>query len=114
MEKITATLASLANESTAHLQGSKKVFLRGADTATPIMQVAYGVFTKSDYCEMHVHRTMEECFYFIRGSGIYIVDRTEIPLKAEVFVRIPAGVPHRLESTGDEALEYIYFGVATE
>lgn len=114
MEKITATLTSLASETTAHLQGSKKVFLRAADTATTVTQVAYGVFTKKDYCEMHIHPTMEECFYFIRGTGIYTVDTTKIPLKAEVFVRIPAGVTHRLEATGDEPLEYIYFGVATE
>lgn len=114
MEKITATLASLANEPTAHLQGSKKVFLRAADTGTMVTQVAYGVFTKNDYCEMHTHHTMEECFYFIHGTGIYTIETTKIPLEAEVFVRIPAGVPHRLEATGDEALEYIYFGVATE
>ena len=114
MDKISATLADLVSETTAHLQGSKQVFLRSADTPTNITQVAYGMFTRQDFCEMHTHRTMEECFYFIRGTGVYTVDAVKIPLQAGVFVRIPAGVPHRLEAVGNDPLEYVYFGVATE
>ncbi|CCH53510.1 Cupin 2 conserved barrel domain protein [Fibrisoma limi BUZ 3] len=114
MEKITATIANLVSESTAHLQGSKKVFLRNADTPTNITQVAYGSFKASDFCEMHTHPTMEECFYFLSGNGIYTVGDQKITLQNGVFVRIPAGIPHRLEAVGDQPLEYVYFGVATE
>ncbi|WP_080240496.1 cupin domain-containing protein [Spirosoma rigui] len=112
--KITASLAQLAPELTAHAQGSKQVFLRNGDTPTNVTQVAYGVFTTSDYCEMHTHATMEECFFFLKGTGTYVVDEHIIDLTGGVFVRIPAGVPHRLQATGSEPLEYVYFGVATE
>lgn len=112
MERITASLAHLERELTAHAQGVKQVFLRDGDTPTRMTQVAYGTFASTDYCELHTHSTMEECFFFLKGNGIYTVDNQSIKLESGVFVRIPAGVPHRLESTGTEPLEYVYFGVA--
>lgn len=112
-ERITASLVDLERELTAHAQGAKQVFLRNQDTPTNITQVAYGTFSKADYCEMHAHPTMEECFFFLKGAGIYIVNNQEIELHEGVFVRIPAGFPHRLEATGEVPLEYVYFGVAT-
>lgn len=114
MEKITASLAHLDRELTAHFQGSKQVFLRNTDTPTAVTQVAYGVFSHQDYCDMHSHSTMEECFFFLKGTGIYTVGEQQIALLPGVFVRIPATVPHRLEATGAEPLEYVYFGVATD
>lgn len=114
MEKIAAHLSSLERESTAHAQGFKQVFLRNNDTLTSVTQVAYGGFSKMDYCELHSHETMEEYFFFLKGTGIYIVGNQLIDLQPGVFVRIPAGVLHRLEAKGEDALEYMYFGVATE
>ncbi|WP_240163738.1 cupin domain-containing protein [Spirosoma taeanense] len=96
------------------MQGSKKVFLRNSDTPTNLTQVAHGTFRAADYCELHSHATMEEVFFFMSGKGIYTVGDQQIPLEKGVFVRIPAGVSHRLEAVGDEPLEYVYFGVATE
>lgn len=113
-EKITASLAQLDPELTAHAQGAKQVFLRNADTPTAITQVAYGTFTNADYCELHTHATMEECFFFLKGTGCYTVGDLQIDLQPGVFVRIPAGAVHRLEATGDQPLEYVYFGVATD
>lgn len=113
MEHITASLADLPHEVTAHAQGIKQVFLRNADTPTAVTQVAYGLFAATDYCDLHQHPTMEECFFFLKGKGVYWVGDQQITLEPGVFVRIPAGVLHRLEATGAEPLEYMYFGVAT-
>lgn len=113
MERITAHLGELERVLTAHAQGAKQVFLRHGDTATNLTQVAYGTFTAADYCDLHTHPTMEECFFFLKGTGVYTVAEQTIPLEQGVFVRIPAGVPHRLEATGSEPLEYVYFGIAT-
>lgn len=114
MERITASLSNLEREVTAHAQGIKQVFLRNSDTPTKVTQVAYGQFAKTDYCELHSHATMEECFFIVKGQGEYVVNDETIALTSGVFVRIPAGVPHRIVSTGEEPLEYVYFGVATE
>jgi len=113
MERITASLSTLERELTAHAQGAKQVFLRNSDTPTNVTQVAYGMFTAADYCELHTHPTMEECFFFLKGEGMYTVGDQSIDLQSGVFVRIPAGVPHRLEAIGIAPLEYVYFGVAT-
>ena len=112
MERITASLSHLEWELTAHAQGAKQVFLRNGDTPTNVTQVAYGTFSRADYCELHTHPTMEECFFFLKGTGSYTVGDQLIALQSGVFVRIPAGVPHRLEAAGPEPLEYVYFGVA--
>lgn len=114
MERITASLTSLKPEVTAHAQGIKQVFLRNGDTPTNLTQVAYGQFSQLDYCEWHSHPTMEECFFFLKGTGQYWVGTETIPLQHGVFVRIPAGILHRLEATGEAPLEYVYFGIATE
>ncbi|SFE65243.1 cupin domain-containing protein [Spirosoma endophyticum] len=114
MERITASLADLECERTAHAQGTKQVFLRYGDTSTDLTQVAYGSFSRTDYCELHMHPTMEECFFFLKGIGVYTIGNQKIALQQGVFVRIPAGILHRLEATGDVPLEYVYFGVATE
>ncbi|GAB4033633.1 cupin domain-containing protein [Spirosoma jeollabukense] len=114
MERITASLADLECELTAHAQGTKQVFLRYGDTSTDLTQVAYGSFSQTDYCELHMHPTMEECFFFLKGTGLYIVGNQKIALQQGVFIRIPAGILHRLEATSDVPLEYVYFGVATK
>ena len=112
MARITASLPTLKPERTAHTQGYKQVFLRDNDTPTKITQVAYGTFSKTDYCEPHVHATMEECFFFLKGAGIYTVSDEQIVVESGVFVRIPAGTIHRIECTSAKALEYVYFGVS--
>ena len=114
MEHITASTMTLERELTVHAQGYKQVFLRNDDTPTKLTQVAYGEFSSSDYCAIHSHITMEECFYFLKGKGVYMAGSQLIDLQSGVFVRIPAGVPHRLEATSKKPLEYIYFGVAVD
>lgn len=112
METITASLQTLTGEVTAHRSGSKRVFLRQTDTPTRLTQVAHGSFLTTDHCELHTHATMEEVFYFLSGRGSYTVGNETILLETGVFVRIPAGVPHRLEAHGTDPLTYVYFGVA--
>ena len=82
---------------TAHGQGEKFVFLKNGDSETALTQFAYGKF-----------------FYFLKGSGQYIIDGTAIPLKTGVFLRIPARIPHALSASGDCPLEFIYFGISTQ
>lgn len=114
MERITASLTTLERELTAHAQGFKQVFIKNTDTPSKTTQVAYGEFTNTDYCELHTHHTMEEYFFFLRGRGIYIIGDNIIDLTPGVFVRIPAGTPHRMETISMEPLEYVYFGVALD
>lgn len=111
-QKIYQRLADIVPVTTVHDTGQKFVFLKNGETETALTQFAYGKFMPGEKCEEHLHPTMEECFYFTKGTGIYTVGGTVYPLAPGVFLRIPAGMLHQLEATGDEPLEFVYLGVA--
>lgn len=112
--KIFEYLENLEGESTAHLSGLKRVFLRNDDVDSQLTQFAYGTFLPGEVCERHLHPTMEELFYFISGEGVYTVGEDPISIREGTFLRIPAGVYHELLNSGNKPLEFIYFGVAIE
>ena len=112
-EKISSTINAIQPIVTAHGQGEKFVFLKNGDSQTDLTQFAYGKFQPGESCEQHIHETMEEFFFFLDGTGEYLVNGETIYLKKGVFLRIPAQIAHELKVTGDEPLEFIYFGVAT-
>lgn len=112
--KIFANLADIVPISTAHNEGLKYVFLKNEDTPTKLTQFAMGEFQPGEKCEMHTHKTMEECFFFLSGEGVYVVDGIEHKLGAGVFLRIPATIPHELRALGTSPLKFVYFGIATD
>lgn len=112
-EKILATINTILPTVTAHGQGQKFVFLKNGDSQTDLTQFAYGKFQPGECCEQHIHETMEEFFFFLEGTGEYLVNGEIIYLKKGVFLRIPAKAPHELKATGNQPLEFIYFGIAT-
>jgi mannose-6-phosphate isomerase-like protein (cupin superfamily) len=57
---------------------------------------------------------MEEYFYFLSGEGKYFVGDEVFNLKKGSFVVIPANTKHSLENTGNETLEFFYWGIATK
>ena len=113
-EKIIAKLENLEGEPTAHLSGLKKVFLSNEDTDSQLTQFAYGIFNPGEVCPKHKHPTMEEIFYFLKGRGEYMVGGELLSIGPGVFLRIPANVEHELRNTGDEILEFVYFGIALD
>ena len=113
-KNIFELLQNIPAITTAHGEGKKQVFLNNGDTITALTQFAYGIFEPGEKCSMHTHPTMDECFFFLKGNGTYKVGDTTYELVPKSFLRIPAGVPHSLLATGNENLEFVYFGVATE
>ncbi|MFT7032656.1 MAG: mannose-6-phosphate isomerase-like protein (cupin superfamily) [Cyclobacteriaceae bacterium] len=111
MTKIIEYLENIKGESTAHLSGFKKVFLEFFDTETDLTQFAYGELKSGEVVEEHVHPTMEEFFFFLKGSGFYNIDGRVHHVKQSTFIRIPSNVKHSLEAKGSESLCFIYFGV---
>ncbi|MEO8116398.1 MAG: cupin domain-containing protein [Bacteroidota bacterium] len=113
-EKIFIGIDKILPIITAHGQGEKFVFLKNGDSNTDLTQFAYGKFQPGETCETHIHETMEEFFFFLEGTGEYIVDGEIIPLLKGVFLRIPAKTPHTLKANGNQPLEFVYFGIATQ
>ncbi len=58
----------------------------------------------------HVHKGYSEVYYVLSGRGMIKLDEETHALRPGAVVVIPAGVPHSLESEGDEPLEFIIFG----
>lgn len=112
--KIFEYLENIEGEPTAHLSGLKKVFLTNEDTTSNLTQFAHGTFKPGEICELHIHPTMIECFYFIKGNGEYQVGDENVKIRPGSFLQIPANTPHELVNNGSENLEFVYFGVATD
>ncbi len=58
----------------------------------------------------HVHTGYDEVYYVLSGSGTITLDQETHALRAGSVAVIPAGVPHSLEATSGQALEFIIFG----
>ena len=99
---------------TSHITGLKKVFISSAQVDSKLTQVSYGKLLPGEIIEEHFHASMEEFFYFIKGSGVYIVNGTEITIRENTFIYIPARAHHQLICNNTESLEFVYFGVAVE
>ena len=112
--KIFSYLNNIEGEPTAHLTGLKKVFLNNQDTESALTQFAYGLFKPNEKCELHIHPSMIECFFFIKGNGKYMVEDQVVNLQPDTFLQIPPNTPHELINDGNEDLEFVYFGIATD
>ena len=106
-------LSDISPETTNHGSGLKYVFLSNEAMNSPLTQIAYGQFQSGERCEEHVHATMDECFFFLKGRGNYLVGDVNVELLPNTFLRIPAGTKHSLVAGKEGPLEFVYWGVAT-
>jgi len=97
---------------TAHNIGLKKVFLSSGDSDTALTQFSHGELRTGEGVETNVHQTMEELYYFLNGTGDFMVGNEKYSIGEGSFVRVPAGVEHSLVNTGPNSLHFVYFGVA--
>ena len=95
---------------TAHASGMKKVLSKGHADLTRLTQIAWGRLKPEEEIPMHQHADMEECFFFVKGVGMMIVNNEEFQLSENVFLIVPATAEHFLKCTG-EGLEFLCFGL---
>jgi quercetin dioxygenase-like cupin family protein len=93
---------------TAHAAGKKKVLFGSQGVVT---QFAYGRIGQHEEIPAHHHETMDEYFYFLKGTGSYKIAGEVVALHPGIAVFISAGVSHGL--LADTDLEFVYFGIAT-
>jgi mannose-6-phosphate isomerase-like protein (cupin superfamily) len=52
----------------------------------------------------HYHRTTEELYYIVGGTGLMRIAGEEQPVKRGDCIVVPPGAEHKLTNTGDEPL----------
>ena len=115
MTKVKVTSSDhIKAQQNVHLSGLKKVFVNASESETSLTQFAHGAMARLQESGAHAHKTMDEYFYFISGTGVYVIDDIKNDVYASIFVKIPAGIIHNLINVGDRQLEFVYFGIATE
>ena len=56
----------------------------------------------------HPHPKQDELFYVIEGSGLFIIDDTEIPVRESSLILVPAGVKHGILADKDSRLVVMF------
>ncbi|MEO6915391.1 MAG: cupin domain-containing protein [Chitinophagaceae bacterium] len=109
-EKFSTQSHDLVFTATAHACGMKKTLFTHNDTLSNLTQFAFGKLRSGESIPAHIHPTMEEFFFFLKGKGTYVISDTLVELTPGIAVRIPAGSAHTMHA--DEDLEFVYFGIA--
>jgi mannose-6-phosphate isomerase-like protein (cupin superfamily) len=109
---ISSSLVDLKQTPVNHETGLKHVFRSNLELDNKLTQIAYGVFEPGESSGSHIHNTMDEYFFFMKGFGQYIVDGNIIDIIPNTFIEILAGKTHNLIAIGELNLEFVYWGVA--
>jgi len=56
----------------------------------------------------HFHKEVEETFYFVTGTGVFVVNDLEYDIHPGDAFRVEPGEAHNAINTGDEPLEGIF------
>ena len=112
--KYRINIADLPFSPINHGSVQKKVFVANDDNNTDLTQFAYSKFDQGSSCEEHSHPSMDEYFFILSGKGEYIIGNEAVMLIKGDFIKIPAGVRHKIDCDNNGVLEIIYFGISTE
>jgi mannose-6-phosphate isomerase-like protein (cupin superfamily) len=58
----------------------------------------------------HVHQGYDETYFFLSGSGTIPLGEEMHEVRPGSVAVIPAGVPHSLEASAGQELEFVIFG----
>lgn len=59
------------------------------------------------FAEEHTHERSEEIFYFLRGEGLFVLNRIRNVVRAGGVIFVPPGTPHGIFNTGLEPLVFV-------
>ncbi len=86
---------------TSHGVGQKRVLLSKAETETGLTQIAITRLKAGEVADGHVHETMEEEFFFMKGVTEVEIDSKAVVCRAGDFLKVSHGVRHRLRAVED-------------
>lgn len=92
------TLHLIVAKSTSHGVGQKRVLLSKEETESSITQIAVTTMQAGEVAEEHLHDTMEECFFILKGNAKLTVDGEVMKCKDGDFVQVKCKESHKLEA----------------
>jgi quercetin dioxygenase-like cupin family protein len=93
-----------------HNSGKKRIIVSGESTTSNLTQVAFGYLEAGSIIESHSHKSMEEYFYFTKGTGFFIINGEEHVLSSNQLILVLPNASHSLVAHQD--LEFLYWGIA--
>lgn len=86
---------------TSHGVGQKRVLLSKAETETGLTQITVTRLKAGEVADEHVHETMEEEFFFMKGMAEVEIDGKVVVCRTWDFLKVSNGVRHRLRAIED-------------
>ncbi len=102
--------ANITPVKTSHLVGEKRVIATEDEVNKPITQIARTQLFAKDEVAEHLHPTMDEHFFFLKGESEVNVDGIVYNCIAEDYLYIPAGHNHSIVALSDT--EMLTIGIA--
>ncbi len=66
--------------------------------------VGLNCFEPGQEHKLHAHAGMDKVYQVLEGSGLFLLEDSEIPMQAGVMLVAPEGVAHGIRNTGDARL----------
>ncbi len=110
MYNIIKELSKIVATPTVHEVGSKKVLLNSNETESAITQIAVTRLEKGEKVEPHIHKTMDEHYFFLEGEATLFLNNEEHVCKNGTYILVCTGTTHSLKALTD--VLFITIGVA--
>jgi len=93
------------------LGGTLKDIFNSSNVGAKNFRFSVGYFDPKEGLQVHIHPESEEVYYVLSGIGVVYLgkERKEIPIKPQMAIYIPSGMPHGVTNTGKEKLLVAFF-----
>ncbi len=71
---------------------------------SPRLLVGLNAFESGQAHALHAHAGMDKMYHVVQGSGAFLLEGRELPMRAGDLLVAPDGVPHGVRNTGQERL----------
>jgi mannose-6-phosphate isomerase-like protein (cupin superfamily) len=71
---------------------------------SPRLLVGLNAFEAGQEHALHAHAGQDKVYYVLEGTGLFLLDDRELPMKAGDLLAAPEGVPHGVRNTGSGRL----------
>ena len=68
------------------------------------MLVGINAFEAGQEHALHSHAEMDKVYHVLEGSGVFLLQDRELPMRAGDLLVAPEGIPHGIRNTGSQRL----------